>query len=161
VAGVTAVNCTAVEGAAVTTIGTSSVSVPFGTLFPPNTFFFGCQDLVVPTNAGGGYSLTVQEQTLLRSLGGFTIPQTTCDAGACILSTAAAWATPTNNVIALMLLGYVLRRNFRSAWHVLRTGDDNPDWEKLGGDHYIANWERRFWKLPAGKKEAKAQNVSE
>jgi len=57
-------------------------------------------------------------------------------------------------VIALVLLGYVLRRNFRRAWHVLRTGDDNPDWEKLGADHYIAAWERRFWKLSLGKKEA-------
>ena len=59
-------------------------------------------------------------------------------------------------VIALVLLGYVLRRNFRRAWHVLRTGDDNPDWEKLGGDHYIADWERIFWKLSRSKKAADA-----
>jgi len=30
----------------------------------------------------------------------------------------------------------------------MRTGDEAPDWEKLGGDHYIADWERKFWKLP-------------
>jgi hypothetical protein len=42
---------------------------------------------------------------------------------------------------------------------VLRTGDEHPDWEKLGADHYIANWERRFWKLLAGKKEADARSV--
>jgi hypothetical protein len=39
------------------------------------------------------------------------------------------------------------RNNTGHGWHVLRTGEDNPDWEKLGGDHYIADWERRFWKL--------------
>ena len=59
-------------------------------------------------------------------------------------------------VTLLLLLGYVLRRNFRRFWHVLRTGDEDPDWERLGGDHYIASWERKFWKLPAGKKEAGA-----
>ena len=62
--------------------------------------------------------------------------------------------TTISIVIALALLGYVLRRNFRRFWHVLRTGDENPDWEKLGGDHYIADWERRFWKLSLGKKKA-------
>jgi hypothetical protein len=35
------------------------------------------------------------------------------------------------------------------------------DWEKLGGDYFIADWEIRFWKLPAGKKEAKAPNALE
>ena len=64
-------------------------------------------------------------------------------------------------VVALALLGYVLRRNFRRSWHVLRTGDEHPDWEKLGADHYFADWEIRFWKLSAGKKEAETTNVSE
>ena len=64
-------------------------------------------------------------------------------------------------VVALALLGYVLRRNFRRSWHVLRTGDEHPDWEKLGADHYVADWEIRFWKLSAGKKEAETTNVSE
>jgi hypothetical protein len=64
-------------------------------------------------------------------------------------------------VVALALLGYVLRRNFRRSWHVLRTGDEHPDWEKLGADHYLADWEIRFWKLSAGKKEAETTNVSE
>ncbi len=30
-----------------------------------------------------------------------------------------------------------------------------PDWDKLGADYFIADWERRFWKLSAGKKEVK------
>ena len=57
-------------------------------------------------------------------------------------------------VVALVLLGYVLRRNCRRFWHVLYTGDKEPDWDKLGGDYFIADWERRFWKLSPGKKEA-------
>jgi hypothetical protein len=64
-------------------------------------------------------------------------------------------------VAALALLGYVLRRNFRRFWHVLYTGDMEHDWEKLGGDYFIADWERRFWKLSAGKKEAETTNASE
>ena len=64
-------------------------------------------------------------------------------------------------VVALALLGYVLRRNFRRFWHVLYTGDEDPDWEKLGGDYFIADWERRFWKLSAGKKEAKTSELLE
>jgi hypothetical protein len=47
-------------------------------------------------------------------------------------------------------VGYFLRWNFRRAWYVLRTGDENPDWEKLGGDYFIAPWEkRRFEKKKA------------
>jgi hypothetical protein len=64
-------------------------------------------------------------------------------------------------VAALALLGYVLRRNFRRFWLVLYTGDMEHDWEKLGGDYFIADWERRFWKLSAGKKEAETTNASE
>jgi hypothetical protein len=44
---------------------------------------------------------------------------------------------------------------------VLRTGDEDPDWEKLGLDYYVAPWERRTMKSNAGKKEAGAPNVSE
>jgi len=63
--------------------------------------------------------------------------------------------------IAIGALGYVLRRNFRRAWYVLRTGDENPDWEKLGGDYFVASWEKRGSKGSVVKEEAKAPNVSE
>jgi len=46
-------------------------------------------------------------------------------------------------VAAACVVAYFLRRNFRRAWYVLRTGDEHPDWEKLGGDYFIAPWERR------------------
>ena len=97
VSSVKAVNCTADDGATVSAVDTSPTSVPLGTLFPVNTFFTGCQDLVVSTNAGNGYSVTVQEQTLMHTLGGFTFPQTACDGAACTLTTAAAWTNPANN----------------------------------------------------------------
>ena len=97
VSSVKAVNCTADDGATVSAVDTSPTSVPLGTLFPVNTFFTGCQDLVVSTNAGNGYSVTVQEQTLMHTLGGFTFPQTACDGAACTLTTAAAWTNPVNN----------------------------------------------------------------
>jgi len=97
VSSVKAVNCTADDGATVSAVDTSPTSVPLGTLFPVNTFFTGCQDLVVSTNAGGGYSVKVQEQTLMHTLGGFNFPQTACDGAACTLTTAAAWTNPANN----------------------------------------------------------------
>jgi hypothetical protein len=62
-------------------------------------------------------------------------------------------------VVALAMLGYVLRRNCRRFWHVLYTGDMEPDWDKLGDDYFVADWERSFWNLPAGKKAAKTSDV--
>jgi hypothetical protein len=50
------------------------------------------------------------------------------------------------------LVGYFLRWNLRRAWYVLRTGDENPDWEKLGADYFIAPWEKKgFERKKAGK----------
>ena len=60
------------------------------------------------------------------------------------------------------VVGYCLRWNFRRAWYVVRTGDENPDWEKMGADYFIAPWERkRFEQKKAAKGEVKAPNVSE
>jgi hypothetical protein len=63
--------------------------------------------------------------------------------------------------VAIGVLGYVFRRNFRRAWYVLRTGDENPDWEKLGGDYFVADWEKRGPKNSAVKEEVEVPNVSE
>jgi len=63
-------------------------------------------------------------------------------------------------VIALALLGYVLRWNFRRFWHVLYTGDENPDWEKMGADYFIAPWEKKgFEQKKAAKAAAPADAV--
>jgi hypothetical protein len=43
----------------------------------------------------------------------------------------------------------------------LRTDAENPDWEKLGGDYFIADWKKRGPKNSAVKEEAKEPNVSE
>src|SRR5438128_5738025 len=97
VSSVAVVNCTADDGATVTAIDTTSTTIPFGNV-SLNTFYIGCQDLVVSTNAGNGYSLTVQESSAMKAVNGqFTIPDTTCDAGTCSESAAAAWTTATHN----------------------------------------------------------------
>jgi hypothetical protein len=94
---VNAVNCIADDGATVNTVTSTATSVPFG-IISPNTFYQGCQDLIVSTNAGNGYSVTVQESFAMKTANGqFTIPDTTCDAGGCTESAAAAWANATKN----------------------------------------------------------------
>jgi len=58
----------------------------------------------------------------------------------------------------VVLVGYFLRWNFRRAWYVLRTGDEQPDWEKLGTDYFVAPWEkRRFAQKKAARVEAKKE----
>ena len=97
VSSVAAVNCTADDGASVTAIGTTSTTIPFGNV-SLNTFYIGCQDLVVSTNAGNGYSITTQESSVMKTADGrFTIPDTTCDGGTCTESAAAAWTSATHN----------------------------------------------------------------
>jgi len=39
--------------------------------------------------------------------------------------------------------GYAKRHGFRRAWYALRTGDEEPVWETLGADYFIAPWEKR------------------
>jgi hypothetical protein len=38
---------------------------------------------------------------------------------------------------------------------------ENPDWEKLGGDYFVADWEKLGPKNSAVTEEAKVPNVSE
>jgi hypothetical protein len=63
--------------------------------------------------------------------------------------------------IAIVVFAYVKRHGFRRAWYILRTGAENPDWEKLGGDYFLASWEKRGSKNSALKEEAETSNVSE
>jgi hypothetical protein len=64
-------------------------------------------------------------------------------------------------IAGISALAYWKRHGFRRAWYILRTGAENPDWEKLGGDYFLASWEKRGPKNAAVKEEAKALNVSE
>lgn len=88
--------CTADDGATINTVSTTANTVPFGTI-SSNTFYQGCQDISVSTNAGGGYSVTVQESRQMQTSGGATIPDTTCDAGNCTTGVATAWTNPAKN----------------------------------------------------------------
>jgi len=63
--------------------------------------------------------------------------------------------------IAIAVFFYVKRHGFRRAWYILRTGAENPDWEKLGGNYFLASWEKGCRMKSAVKEEAKALNVSE
>jgi hypothetical protein len=79
VASISALGCTADDGASINSVSTTGVAVPFGTL-NANTFYQGCHDIQVSTNAGNGYSVTVQESSMRTADGRFSIPDTTCDA---------------------------------------------------------------------------------
>lgn len=88
--------CTADDGATVNAISTTATSIPFGTI-NTNTFYQGCQDVSVSTNAGGGYSLSVQEKNAMQTANGlYSIPDTACDSGTCNESSSGIWVTPTN-----------------------------------------------------------------
>jgi hypothetical protein len=93
--GVTAANCPNYDnGGAPNEVATTATTVPFSTI-NVETFYDACQDLRVATNAGSGYSTTIQETDQLTS-GANQIADGTCD-GACTDSAEADWATATNN----------------------------------------------------------------
>ncbi len=48
-------------------------------------------------------------------------------------------------VAMLVVFAYVKRYGFRRAIYVLWTGNEHPDWDKLGVDYYLASWEKRNW----------------
>ena len=48
-------------------------------------------------------------------------------------------------IAVLIIGGYILRKNFRRAFYILRTGELKPDWEKLGYNE--------FWPEKKGKGE--------
>lgn len=93
VAGVTTGNCSVTGGTEIDTSG-SATTVPFGTI-NSDAFYDACQNLTVGTNAAGGYATTVKT-TVRPTSGPNTISEGTCDGG-CSDTTAAAWATATNN----------------------------------------------------------------
>jgi len=64
-------------------------------------------------------------------------------------------------VAAGSVFAYLLRRTFRRAWYVLRTGHENPDLEKLGEDYFIAPWERQRMNRSPENEETSARRASE
>jgi hypothetical protein len=102
IAGVTNTSCT--EGGTATAVTTTATTVPFGTSgLSANTFYKGCHDLTLSTNAPGGYAITSEENTSLLRTGtdssDKTLDDAICDAGTCTeaISSAATWATPSAN----------------------------------------------------------------
>lgn len=47
-----------------------------------------------------------------------------------------------------------------SAWYVLRTGDEQPDWDMLGADYFVAPWEMRRFAQKKGAKEEEKKEAS-
>ena len=94
ISGVSSGSCTSGKGGSgFTATSTTSSTIPFGVI--STGFSQACQSLYVATNAFNGYNLTAQTNQSLSS-GSSTIPDTTCDSGACTTATAAAWVTDTN-----------------------------------------------------------------
>jgi len=64
-------------------------------------------------------------------------------------------------IAVVCVLAYLLRRNFRRAWYVLRSGDERPDWDKLGADYFVAAWEKQRMNRSAKEKKDTEQSASE
>ncbi len=77
-----------------TGIGTTYNSVPFGTTISTTAFANLAQQLLVSTNAAGGYTVTASESAQLTAwniTGTPTIPDTTCQAAPCTTTTPQTW----------------------------------------------------------------------
>lgn len=99
---------------ATTTVGTTSYSVPWGTLAIANQFSNAAQLLSVSTNASNGYLVTIEQNDQMGMNGGSCptvsageaqdcIKDTACDAGTCNYANYGNWATATNNGLGYSL----------------------------------------------------------
>jgi len=70
-------------------------SIPFGSI-NPSTFYFSCQSLAISTNAGGGYSGTVQETDQLKTAGATEFPDGDCDTNCSEISNGT-WTGAAND----------------------------------------------------------------
>ena len=68
----------------------SDFLINFGTLIP-DTPATETSTLTVSAGGAGGYSVTAKENDSLKTTGGTSIPDTTCDAGTCTESEAKVW----------------------------------------------------------------------
>lgn len=96
VAGVSNANCSSSFSAHSGPDPTTATAINFSTLATVNTFYHGCQDLTVSTNATDGYTVTLHELTSLMS-GSLTIDESTGDDNLMDFDTSSAWATAANN----------------------------------------------------------------
>jgi len=68
----------------------TNTTVAFGNITSFGTFYHGCQDLAVGTNAGSGYGITSQEDDQMVS-GSNSIPDTSCNASGCDETDGEPW----------------------------------------------------------------------
>jgi len=149
IAGVTNTACT--EGGTATQVTTTAITVPFGSSgLAANTFYKGCHDLTVSTNAASGYSVTNEVNTsLLRpgtDSGDKTIDNAICDDGSCtaVIGTATTtpWATATANGFGYTCSGTACNAEFNAASEFNRfvcTGSDANCEPGSGGEAVAAN----------------------
>ena len=93
-----------VNGTCDTTFGTfggpasTATNVAYGEISSTETFYHGCQDLTVSTNANDGYSVTGQETTNLRDTTiSMNLSDSLGDSGSMSQTATSAWSTSTNN----------------------------------------------------------------
>ena len=90
------------------TTDSTATSIPWGTIATANSFLDANQVLTVSTNAGGGYTVKIEENDQMGMNGvtctGATageandcIKDTVCDSGSCSETTSGEWVTATNN----------------------------------------------------------------
>jgi len=73
-------------------------AVPYGSLLPAGNFNDLAQWLSCSTNSNNGYAVTVYQSTQMRNINdGVTIPDTTCDSGACGVGVTGVWATDNSH----------------------------------------------------------------
>ena len=136
ITGKTAATCEAITNSD-KEVDTSATGVPFGDT-GGDEFIDACQSLTVGTNASGGYSTTVQELDQLKDGSGNTITSVnggdgSCD-GACTETTAAIWATDTNNGFAYCMsdhhAGAAGDAAVTAGWNTAEEcGDDPPKFQ--------------------------------
>ena len=69
--------------------------------------------------------------------------------------------TPFIVIVTSIVAVYLLRRNFRRAFYVLRTGDEHPDWEAIYRRWYKEKWLEFFLKDGKKLKSAPVDAVKE
>jgi len=78
-----------------TKITTTASTVPFSSI-NLETFYDGCQDLRITTNAPNGYDVSAGQNDLLKNLGGTPIDNGSCGGG-CTRDIANTWPDPNFN----------------------------------------------------------------
>lgn len=104
------------------TFSISDISIDFGTLTPgvPST---QTNTLTVSVGGAGGYTVKVSENNPLKSAANATIPDTTCDNGACSETTAGVWTQNTTYGFGFNMSGTDIPADFVNASYYRQFAD--------------------------------------